>query len=339
MQNKNTERKQMSKIRMNTEFRNKILNRYVDNAETEHTQEREAFLQAREKVDELYPQAFRLATSVVENAYPQDDVATCKSLKAKYGSPLDVVAKDKCFYFSYAKENLEEDEDEDDRNVSEHFDFGLFGSCGNSEYNDETGKQFAYAYKREELKAKDCNADILAQQNGKDENPYKTKHIEANDKALGYTQYSRYSSSDDTTTGIAREFDSQYYLDIIGTSHCRSRTIACNKEQFLFFKIWKQAKSHLITCHQKWIDSIEKQKQAMKTGLKAYRYLSEGVELMKELGIELDEAELVRCNSTGLTIYNPVNLASMIKGMKNTTMTREQKIAIRKEYEKQNNLN
>jgi hypothetical protein len=329
----------MSKIRMNTEFRNKILNRYVDNAETEHTQEREAFLQAREKVDELYPQAFRLATSVVENAYPQDDVATCKSLKAKYGSPLDVVAKYKCFYFSYAKENLEEDEDEDDRNVSEHFDFGLFGSCGNSEYNDETGKQFAYAYCREGLKAQDCNPDILAQQNGKEDNPHKTKHIEANDKALGYTQYSRYSSSDDTTTGIAREFDSQYYLDIIGTSHCRSRTIACNKEQFLFFKIWKQAKSHLITCHQKWIDSIEKQKQAMKTGLKAYRYLSEGVELMKELGIELDEAELVRCNSTGLTIYNPVNLASMIKGMKNTTMTREQKIAIRKEYEKQNNLN
>jgi hypothetical protein len=30
----------------------------------------------------------------------------------------------------------------------------------------------------------------------------------------------------------------------------------------------------------------------------------------------------------------------MIKGMKNTTMTREQKIAFRKEYEKkQNNLN
>ena len=107
----------------------------------------------------------------------------------------------------------------------------------------------------------------------------------------------------------------------------------------MVFQFLKQAKSNLITCHQKWIDSIEKQKQAMKTGLKAYRYLSEGVELMKELGIEIDEAELVRCNSTGLTIYNPQNLASMIKGMKNTAMTREQKIAIRKEYEKQNNLN
>ena len=329
----------MSKIRMNTEFRNKILNRYVEHAETETTQEQQAFLQARENVDYAYPKAFELAKLVVGRAYPQEDVDTCKSLKAKYGSPLDVVAKDKCFYFSYAKENLEEDEDERDRNISEHFDFGLFGSCGNSEYSDETGKQFAYAYKREELKAKECNADILAQQNGKDDNPHKTKHIEANDKALGYSNYSSYNSDDDNSVGMTREFDSQFYLDIIGTSHCRSRTIACNREEFLIFKMLKQAKANVITCHQKWIDSIEKQKQAMKTGLKAYRYLSEGVELMKELGIEIDEAELVRCNSTGLTIYNPQNLASMIKGMKNTTMTREQKIAIRKEYEKQNNLN
>ena len=329
----------MSKIRMNTEFRNKILNRYVDNAETENTQEREAYLGAREKVDLIYPQAFELAKQVVSRSYPQEDVDTCKSLKQKYGQPLDVVAKDKCFYFSYAKENLEEDEDERDRNVSEHFDFGLFGAVGDSDYGDETGKQFAYAYKREELKAKDCNADILAQQNGKDDNPHKTKHIDANDKALGYSHYSNYNSDNDNSVGITREFDSQFYLDIIGTSHCRSRTIACTKDEFQVFKMLKLAKANVITCHQKWIDSIEKQKQAMKTGLKAYRYLSEGVELMKELGIELDEAELVRCNSTGLTIYNPVNLASMIKGMKNTTMTREQKIALRMKYESEGKVN
>ena len=333
----------MSKIRMNTEFRNKILNRYGESAEQEMTQEKDAFNDAREKVDELYPKAFELAKEVVSRAYPPEDVATCKSLKQKYGSPLDVVAKDKCFYFSYAKDQDEIDQDEE-RNeandtVSEHFDFGLFGSCGNSEYSDETGKQFAYAYKREELKAKDCNADILAQQNGKDDNPHKTKHIEANDKALGYSRYSSYNSEDDNSVGMTREFDSQFYLDIIGTSHCRSRTIACTQHEFEVFKMLKQAKANVITCHQKWIDSIEKQKQAMKTGLKAYRYLSEGVELMKELGIEIDEAELVRCNSTGLTIYNPVNLASMIKGMKNTTMTREQKIAIRKQYESEGKIN
>jgi hypothetical protein len=256
------------------------------------------------------------------------------------GQPLDVVAKDKCFYFSYAKDQLEDDEDERDRDVSEHFDFGLYGSVGGSSYSDDTGKQFAYAYKREELKAKECNADILAQQNGKDDNPHKTKHIDANDKALGYSgRYSSYNSDDDNHIGMTREFDSQFYLDIIGTSHCRSRTIACTQHEFEVFKMLKQAKANVITCHQKWIDSIEKQKQAMKTGLKAYRYLSEGVELMTELGITIDEAELVRVNSTGLTIYNPVNLASMIKGMKNTTMTREQKIALRMEYEKKQSVN
>ena len=328
----------MSRIRMNTEFRNKILNRYIESAEKEITQESDNFNDAREKVDSLYPKAFELATTVVKRSYPEEDVATCRTLKQKYGQPLDVVAKDKCFYFSYAKDELNEDEDESDRNVSEHFDFGLYGSLSDSSYDSgTTGKQFAYAYKREELKAKECNPDIYAQQEGKEENPHKTKHIDANDKALGYSGYSRFA--DDNQIGMTKQFDSQWYLDIIGTSHCRSRTIACTKEEFSFFQIWKQAKANVITCHQKWIDSIEKQKQAMKTGLKAYRYLSEGVELMKELDITIDEAELVRCNSTGLTIYNPQNLASMIKGMKNTHITREQKIAIRKEYEKQNSVN
>ena len=328
----------MSRIRMNTEFRNKFLNRYVDYAEKEITQESDSFNDAREKVDSLYPKAFELATKVVKRSYPEEDVATCRTLKQKYGSPLDVVAKDKCFYFSYAKENLNEDEDESDRNVSEHFDFGLFGDCDTDNgYNNNSGNKFAYAYKREELKEKECNPDIYAQQNGKEENPHKTKHIDANNTALGYSGYGRYA--DDNQIGMTKQFDSQWYLDIIGTSHCRSRTIACTKEEFGFFQMWKQAKAQVITCHQKWIDSIEKQKQAMRTGLKAYRYLSEGVELMKELGVELDEAELVRCNSTGLTIYNPQNLASMIKGMKNTHITREQKIAIRKEYEKQNSVN
>ena len=327
----------MSKIRMNTELRTKILNRYRDSAEKEITQESDDFNSAREKVDLIYPSTFELARQVVERSYPPEDVLTCRTLKQKYGEPLDVVAKDKCFYFSYARENPSEDED---KNVSEHFDFGLFGECDSSDsYNNESGKKFAYAYYRDELKAKDLDADILAKQNGKDDNPHKTKHIGLNDKALGYSGYSSYNHDRDNNVGLAKDFDKQFELDIIGTSHCRSRTIACTQEEFLIFKMFKQAKGQLIVCHQKWIDSITKQCEAMKTGLKAYRYLSEGVELMTELGVACDEAELIRTNSTGLVIYNPVNLASMIKGMKNTTVTREQKIAIRKAYEAQNKIN
>ena len=80
---------------------------------------------------------------------------------------------------------------------------------------------------------------------------------------------------------------------------------------------------------------MQKQFDQLKIGLKAYRYLSEGIELATELGINVDEAELIKTNSTGLTIYNPSNLANLIKGMKNKNVSREDKIKARLEYEKQ----
>ena len=70
----------MSKIRMNTELRNKILNRYRESAESENTQELEAYKQAREGVDMIYPSTFELARQVVERSYPSDDVQTCRTL-------------------------------------------------------------------------------------------------------------------------------------------------------------------------------------------------------------------------------------------------------------------
>ena len=141
------------------------------------------------------------------------------------------------------------------------------------------------------------------------------------------------SYDEDSSSGLTKKFDEQFYLDVIGTSHCRSRAIACTKAEYEQFEAWRMAKANVVSKHQTWIDSISKQTEQLKIGLKAYRYLSEGIELAKELGIELDEAELVRTNSTGLTIYNPTNLANLIKGMKNKTQTREQKIALRKAYE------
>ena len=134
---------------------------------------------------------------------------------------------------------------------------------------------------------------------------------------------------------MTEKFDKQFELDVIGTSHCRSRAIACTKDEYNIFLQWRSAKAKVVSTHQTWIDSIQKQCDQLKIGLKAYRYMSEGIELAKELGIELDEAELVRTNSTGLTIYNPSNLASMIKGMKNKNQTREDKIKARQQYQKQ----
>jgi hypothetical protein len=207
----------------------------------------------------------------------------------------------------------------------------LFGNLNGSEYSSEDGKKFAVAYFREELKAKDCNPDIFAQQNENKDNPHKTKHVDECMKALGHS--SNNYSNDSNNIGMAKTFDDQYYLDVIGTSYCRSRAIACTKDEYSMFERWRIAKANLVSKHQSWIDTIQKQCDQLKIGLKAYRYLSEGIELATELGIQVDEAELIRTNSTGLTIYNPSNLASMIKGMKNKHQSREAKILARKQYE------
>ena len=313
---------------MNTELRNKLFNKIKDVFENEDTQEREAYLQARETVDQQYTMASELAKEVVERSYPVDDVATLRTFKKKYGSPCDVVAKDKCFYFAHSEDK---DEDGDAKETKSHFDFGLFGNLNGNEYGDEDGNKFAVAYFREDLKAMDCNPDIYAQQSENKDNPHKTKHVDACMKALGYNGNSYHSSSD--STGMTKSFNDQYYLDVIGTSYCRSRAIACTKDEYEQFEAWRIAKGNLVTRHQTWIDTIQKQCDQLKIGLKAYRYLSEGIELATELGIQVDEAELIRTNSTGLTIYNPSNLASMIKGMKNKQQSREAKILARKKYE------
>ena len=315
----------MSKVRMNTELRNKLFNKIKHTFENEDTQERELYLQAREYVDEQYATAHQLAKDVVERSYPTEDVATLRHFKSKYGQPCDVVAKDKCFYFAH---NEDVDDEGKETETKSHFDFGLFGNLNGSEYNSEEGKKFAVAYFREELKAKECNPDIYAQQNENQDNPHKTKHVDQCLKALGYS-----GGSDEI--GMTKEFDNPYYLDVIGTSYCRSRAIACTKNEYSKFEEWRIAKNNLVSKHQTWIDTITKQCDQLKIGLKAYRYLSEGIELATELGIQVDEAELIRTNSTGLTIYNPSNLASMIKGMKNKQLnnTREAKILARKQYE------
>ena len=315
---------------MNTELRNKLFNKIKHTFENEDTQERETYLQAREYVDEQYKSASELAKEVVSRSYPPEDVSTLRHFKNKYGQPCDVVAKDKCFYFAH---NEDVDDEGETKETKSHFDFGLFGNLNGSEYDSEEGKKFAVAYYREELKAKDCNPDIYAQQNENKDNPHKTKHVDECLKVLGNHNGRSYSDNHSMDTGMEKDFNAPYYLDVIGTSYCRSRAIACTKNEYEQFETWRIAKGNLVAKHQTWIDTIVKQCDQLKIGLKAYRYLSEGIELATELGIQVDEAELIRTNSTGLTIYNPSNLASMIKGMKNKNQSREAKILARKQYE------
>ena len=325
----------MSRIRLNQEYRNKGGHRFREHLEQEHTQEKEKFFQCRENFKAIQDKTWQLAKVCVERAYPKEDVDMAHYLQDKYPN-VNTIAKDSCFHFGYM--GKPEEKDEDDKYISKHFDFRLNGDIDGIDRQDEiegyqaSSRDFGYAYFRDELKAQDnCNPDITIEMEGKDNNPHWTKYTDANDKYLGT------SCGKNNLTSYADKWDKQYELDLIGREYCRDRQIAVSREEFKTFEMWQQAKGQLIMAHYKWIKSILTQMKEIKMGLKGYRYLDEMIELGTELGFTMSDAELIRCNSGGLVIYNPKNLAERIKGMKNKNVSREDKIKERLLYEKQQN--
>ena len=95
-------------------------------------------------------------------------------------------------------------------------------------------------------------------------------------------------------------------------------------------------KAQFVIAHENWVESIQNQMSEIKLGLKGYKYLDEALELATELGLTIQDSEIIRTDSTGLTIFNPKNLADRIKGMKNKVkQSREEKIAIAKSMQSQ----
>ena len=325
----------MSRIRLNQELRNKCGSRFKVHFEAEHTQEREKFFHERENFKSHQDQTWKLAKICVERQYPKKDVEMAHYLQAKYPN-VNTIAKDSCFHFGYM--GKPEEHDEDDKYISKHFDFRLNGSIDGIDSQDDIdtyspqSRDFGYAYFRDELKAQEnCNPDITIEMDGKDNNPHWTKFQDANDKYLGS------SSGKRNLTSYADKWDKEYELDLIGREYCRDRQIAVSREEFKTFEMWQQKKGQLIMAHYKWIKSILKQCKFVKDVLKGYKYLDEALEFAKESDVKIDEAEIIRCNSSGLMIYNPKNASDMLKSMKNVSMSREEKILARVEYEKQNN--
>ena len=321
----------MSRIRLNQEYRNKIANRMRVHLEQETTQEKEAYLKAREEIKPLQDLTWKLAEQIVRRHYTPEDVKMAKHLQNKFEN-VDTIAKDSCFHFGYQGQVEDRDQNDKpimrDKYIESHFDFKLNVNINGKEY--DNNQDFGYAYFRDELKGREgCNPDINIEQKDNQSNPHWTKIKDANDKYLGT------NGGRDNQTSYAREWNNDYVLDLIGSSYCRDRSIACNKEEYDTLMFWQSKKGHLITCHEKWIESILNQMKEIKLGLKGYKYLDEAIELSTELGLNINDAEIIRTNSTGLVIYNPKNLADRIKSMKNKNVSRKDKILARVEYEKQ----
>jgi len=327
----------MSRIRLNQEYRNKVANRMRVHIEQEDTQEKEKFFQCRENFKEHQDATWQLAQECVSRQYPKADVDMAHYLQDKYEN-VNTIAKDSCFHFGYM--GKPEEKDEEDKYISKHFDFRLNGDYDGVDGQDDIdgyrpqSRDFGYAYFRDELKGKEgCNPDITIEMEGKDRNPHEQKYKDANDKYLGS------NCGKNNLTSYSAQWDKQYELDLIGREYCRDRQIAVSKAEYKTFEDWQIAKGQLIMAHYKWIKSILSQMKEIKMGLKGYKYLDEMIELGTELGLSISDAEIIRCNSGGLVIYNPKNLAERIKGMKNKNVSRDQKILAREEYERQQSLN
>jgi hypothetical protein len=330
MQKINTERGKMTRIRLNQEYRNKIANRIKVHLQQEDTHEKQTYDQLKGDQIQLNDDAWKMAEKIVRRHYTEDDVAKAWYLQNKFDN-VKTIAKDSCFHFHYLGQKETRDYDNnlkiEDATIEKHFDFRLTGDI-DEENNYSSSRDYAYGYAlyRDEINAQEnCNADILIEQEGKDNNPHKTKYCDNNNQYLG---------NDDK--GYGKEWNEKYQLDLIGRDYCRDRSIACSKDEFMFLMDWKRQKALFVRAHENWIKSILNQMKEIKVGLKGYKYLDEAIELCTELGLAITDAEIIRTNSTGLTIYNPKNLADRVKSMKNKReKTRAEKIAERLLYEKQ----
>ena len=328
----------MARIRLNNEYRNKIANRIKVHLFQEDTQEKRKYDELKAQQIDINDNAWKVAEKIVRRHYTEDDVEKAYYLQNKFEN-VSTIAKDSCFHFHYMGQAEEKDYDNNvrmvEKPIEKHFDFRLNGSFDiDNNYSSNRDSAYGFALFRDELNAQDnCNADILIEQEGKDDNPHKRKFVDNNNEYLGL------SGGRDDQTKYGREWNEKYQLDLIGRDYCRDRSIACSEEEFNFLISWKQAKAQFVIAHEQWVNSVLKQMKEIKIGLKGYKYLDEAIELANELGLAITDAEIIRTNSTGLVIYNPKNLAERIKGMKNTQKTREQKIAERVAYMQQSQTN
>jgi|TARA_R100001440_G_scaffold35647_2_gene54695 hypothetical protein len=312
----------MARVKMNNEYRTKISNQ-VRNA-LDHDKlnsKREAYLQHLELVKEQYPKFFDEAKAIVKRSYPKEHCDTLNHFKNLYGSPCDVVAKDSCYYFAYTDNDMSED-DYNNNEVKKHFDFKLRGNLNGSEYDNQDN--FAYAYYRDEMIEKNLNPDINIEQEDNHNNPHWTKHVDANKKFI---------------KEVENNFNDSFACDVIGISYCRSRAIACTKEEFQRMNEFIQMKSNLVKYHQEWQRGIREDMKDIKASLKLIRNLDEGIELANktfealDIDVRLEESQIIRSNSTGITLYSPENVASRIAERRKAKPTREEKIALYQEQQ------
>ena len=315
------------RITLNADKR-KVIAYVFQNHFEDNSKFKKAWQDAKDNYTKLRQQAKVKMEVLVRSHHPQEDVDTIRSMINKYGERSGgQLYEDNCFHVQSNEMKLEKDYHGDmvEREQDVHVKF-------------EAEKDFLTSWYRDEMKAKDIDADysVRLADNYEKRNPtYYNSESQVN-KFLGYGSRNDVSGN---TMYPKDEWDNDYKLWVIGSDYCSSRRFKTDHETYLWFCSFNNAQSDVIKCHQQLFNHVDKKMQKLKLGLKSYRYFDQAKELADKLGVVLNESILDAHSSMALSIYSPSNLADLLTD--EVEQTREEKIAIAKQLlqEQQNSLN
>ena len=305
------------RITLNADKRKVIADVFQDHFES-NSKFKKAWQDAKENYNLLRKVAKEKIETLVRKHHPQEDVDTIRGMINKYGDRNGgQLYEDNCFHVQSDTPKIEKDYHGDmvEREQDVHIKFG------------DMDKDFLTSYYRDEMKAKDIDADydVRLGDNYEKRNPTYYNSESAVNKFLGF------GSRNDVSKSVMYpkdEWDNDFKLWVIGTSYCHSRKFKADQETYNFFTMFKTAEEEVVKTHEQMFAHVDKKMQKLKLGLKSYRYFDQAKELADKLGVVLNESILDAHSSMALSIYSPSNLADLLTD--EVELTREEKIAIAK---------
>jgi len=292
---------EQKEIRLNADKRKSLVIDFRKHCESLDTHEKEAFKQARDDAKSTIKSSFATCKEVVERRFPLEDVATLQELQRKHNT-INAVGTDSCFFFKVTDAPKVLDQYNDEVDKSRHFSFELDGSLsgdyGTRHYgSSNSGKNFAYAMYREDMKAV-CRNDNHHWLQG------------------GQGGGSKYDSWKD-----------DYALHIIGTGGCRSRAIPCSDLEFAKFEMMISAKQEVVNTHTQWIKTVVARVNRFKEVIKSMTKFSQVEKFASHDKIQWKIDPSILADKMGMDLVISIDdAADSIMNIGAPKQTREEKI-------------
>jgi hypothetical protein len=308
------------RITLNADKRKVIADVFQDHFES-NSKFKKTWQDAKETYNNMREQAKVKINNLVRFHQPQEDVDTIRSMINRYGDSGGRLYDDNCFHVQTDTPRMDKDYN---GNPIEKFD--------DIHVEFKADKEFLTAYYRDEMKAKNIDADydVRLGDNYEKRNPTYYNSETAVNNYLGYGSRNDVSGKSEYQKD---KWENDFKLIVIGSSYCHDRMFQTNHENYLWFKNFMVAKDNVILAHKNLFDHVNKKMQKLKLGLKSYRYFDQAKELADKLGVVLNESVLDAHSSMALSIYNPTNLAELLTD--EVEQTKEDKIAIARAILKQ----